>query len=175
MGLVFASGRSHTLPGAYGYAGVPAGAGGISLGGTNAAPGTPTTADVTASGSKQLDGSISVLFKSGLNLTVAGGVRDPHYHDPGGRPLSPDLIDAKVGYQERFFPIGITAFSIDFVQNDDLIFAKDTARAYGIAAVQNIDQFGLELFVAGRYETLHRAFGTYRPIVAVMSGGRVRF
>ena len=31
------------------------------------------------------------------------------------------------------------------------------------------------LFVAGRYETLDRAFGTYRPIVAVMSGGRVRF
>ena len=77
--------------------GVPAGAGGISIGGTNAAPGSPTLADLTASGSKQLDGSISVLFKSGLNLTVAGGVRDPHYHDPTGHSLSPHLIYVKLG------------------------------------------------------------------------------
>jgi len=156
-------------------AGVPAGAGGISLGGTNATPGAPTVADVTASGAKQIDGSVSVLLKSGFNFTVAGGLRDPHYHDPAGRSLSPSLIFAKLGYQERFLPIGLTAFSIDFTENNDVIFAKDEARAYGIAAVQNIDQFGLELFVAGRYETLNRAFAAYRPIKAVMTGGRVRF
>src|SRR6266851_5842803 len=171
IGLAFADGRSHGQPGAYGYAGVPAGAGGISLGGTNSAPGTPTLADVTASGSKQFDGSVSVLFERGLNLTVAGGVRDPHYRDPAGRPLSPDLIYAKLGYQEAFFDIGLTALSIDFAQNDELIFNGDRARAYGIAAVQNIDRFGLEVFLAARYETLNRAFATYHPIIAVMSGG----
>jgi len=175
LGLAAATSRAHGQPGAYGYAGVPAGAGGISLGGTNAAPGAPTVADVTASGSKQLNGSVSVLLKSGFSVTVAGGLRDPHFHDPAGRSLSPSLIFAKLGYQERFLPIGLTAFSFDFAQNDELIFAKDQARAYGIAAVQNIDQFGLELFVAGRYETLNRAFATYRPIKAVMTGGRVRF
>jgi hypothetical protein len=175
VGVVFANSRGHGQPGAYGYAGVPAGAGGISLGGTNSAPGAPTIADVTASGSKQLDGSVSVLFKSGLNLTVAGGVRDPRYRDPAGRRVSPDLIYAKLGYQQTFFPIGLTAFSIDFAQNDEVIFNGDRARAYGIAAVQNIDRFGLELFVAARYETLNRAFATYHPIIAVMSGGRLRF
>jgi hypothetical protein len=175
VALVFANSRSHGQPGAYGYAGVPAGAGGISLGGTNSAPGAPTLADVSASGSKQLDGSVSVMLKSGLNLTVAGGVRDPHYHDPTGASLSPDLIFVKLGYQERFLPLGVTAFSIDFAQNDELIFKGDTARAYGIAAVQNIDQFGTELFVAGRYQTLHRAFASYHPLIAVMSGARVRF
>jgi hypothetical protein len=175
VGLVFANSRGHGQPGAYGYAGVPAGAGGISLGGTNAAPGAPTVADVTASGSKQLDGSVSVLFKSGLNLTVAGGVRDPRYRDPAGRRVSPDLIYAKLGYQQTFFDIGLTAFSIDFAQNDEVIFNGDRARAYGIAAVQNIDRFGLELFIAARYETLDRAFATYHPIIAVMSGGRLRF
>jgi hypothetical protein len=175
VGVVFANSRGHGQPGAYGYAGVPAGAGGISLGGTNSAPGAPTIADVTASGSKQLDGSVSVLFKSGLNLTVAGGVRDPRYRDPAGRRVSPDLIYAKLGYQQTFFPIGLTAFSIDFAQNDEVIFNGDRARAYGIAAVQNIDRFGLELFIAARYETLDRAFATYHPIIAVMSGGRLRF
>jgi len=175
MGLVFATNRGHALPGAYGYAGVPAGAGGISLGGTNAAPGSPTVADVSASGSKQIDGSVSVRLKNGLNFTVAGGARDPRYHDATGAALSPYLIFGKIGYQERFFPIGLTAFSIDFAENGDLIFANDRARAYGIAAVQNIEQFGLELFIAGRYETLTRNFASYHPIKAMMTGGRVRF
>ena len=175
LGLVAATSMGHALPGAYGYAGVPAGAGGISLGGTNAAPGAPTVADVSASGSKQIDGSVSVLLTSGFNFTFAGGLRDPRYHDPTGASLSPYLLFGKIGYQERFFPIGLTAFSIDFAENGDLIFAGDRARAYGIAAVQNIDQFGLELFIAGRYETLVRTAASYHPIKAMMAGGRVRF
>lgn len=175
LGLAFAKIRSHTQPGSYGYAGVPAGAGGISLAGTNSAPGAPTVADDSANGSDQLDGSVSVLLKNGLNFTVAGGVRDPRYHDPTGRSLRPDLVYTKLGYQHRFLDIGLTAFSVDFAQNDELIFAGDRARAYGIAAVQNIDRFGTELFLGGRYETLDRSFGQYRPIVAVMSGARVRF
>jgi hypothetical protein len=56
-----------------------------------------------------------------------------------------------------------------------VIFAGDHARAYGLAAVQNIDDFGMEVFVAPRFETLNRAFGSYHPILAVMSGARVRF
>jgi len=35
----------------------------------------------------------------------------------------------------------------DFAQNDELIYAEDQAHTYGVAAVQNIDQFGLELFI----------------------------
>jgi hypothetical protein len=175
IALVAANSRFHSQPGAYGYAGVPADAGGISLAGTNSAPNAPTTADVSADGSKQADGSVSVLFNNGFNFTLAGGIRDPHYHDPTGRPLSPDLIYAKLGYQHKFFPEGITAFSVDFAEGDDVIFAGDHARAYGLAAVQNIDDFGMEVFVAPRFETLNRAFGSYHPILAVMSGARVRF
>jgi hypothetical protein len=174
-GLGFATARGRPQPIAYGYAGVPAGFLGSSLAGTNAAPNSPTTADVNADKSTQFDGSVSVLLKSGLNLTVAGGIRDPHYTDPTGRPQSPNFIFVKLGYQHHFFPIGLTAFSVDFAENDELIFNGDVARAYGIAAVQNIDQFGLELFVAGRYQTLDRTFASYRPLIAVMSGGRVRF
>jgi hypothetical protein len=179
VGLAFATARGRAQPSAYGYAGVPAGTTGTSLAGTNAAPNSPTTADVSADHSNQLDGSVSVLMTNGLmtglNLTVAGGVRDPHYHDPTGRSLSPNLFYVKLGYQQHFFPIGLTAFSVDFAENDELIFNDDRARAYGLAAVQNIDQFGLELFLAGRYETLDRTFASYHPIIAVMSGGRVRF
>lgn len=175
LGLAFATSRDHSQPGAYGYAGVPLGAGGISLDLRNTAPGAPTIADVSANGSNQLDGSVSVLFRSGLNLTVAGGIRDPEYRDPTGRSLSPSLVYVKLGYKHRFLPIGVTAFSVDFAENDDLIFAGDHARAYGIAAVQNIDRFGMEVYLGGRYETLDRSFADYRPIIAIMSGARVRF
>ena len=57
----------------------------------------------------------------------------------------------------------------DFAQNDELINAEDQAHTYGVAAVQNIDQFGLELFIAGRDETFTRAFASYHPIEAVMT------
>ena len=46
---------------------------------------------------------------------------------------------------------------------------QDQAHTYGGAAVQNIDQFGLELFIAGRYDTLTRAFASYHPIEALMT------
>jgi len=80
-----------------------------------------------------------------------------------------------LGYQLKFFPVGLTAFSVDFAQNKDLTFAGDTARAYGFAAVQSFDDLGTELYVAPRYETLSRNVGSYRPIIAVMTGARVRF
>jgi hypothetical protein len=175
VGLGFATARGRAQPTAYGYAGVPAGVQGASLAGTNSAPNSLVTDDVSPDHSTQFDGSVSVLFKSGLNLTFAGGVRDPHYHDPLGQRLSPDLLYAKLGYQHRFVPWGLTAFSVDYAENDELIFHNDKARAYGLAAVQNIDPFGMEVFLAGRYETLDRTFANYHPILAVMGGSRVRF
>ena len=175
VGAAFATGRDHTQPGAYGYAGVPAGAGGISLGGTNSAPGSPTVANVSANGSNQFDGSVSILFNDGFSLTFAGGVRDPQYRDPTGRSLSPDLIYAKLGYQRKIFEFGKTAFAVNFAQNDDLIFAGDRARAYGVAVVQEVDRFATDLYVSGRYETLDRDFASYDPIIALMTGARVTF
>jgi hypothetical protein len=167
--------RSHTVPTAYGYAGVPAGVAGTSLAGANTAPNSPTTADVSPNGSNQFDGGVSILLKSGFNFTLAGGVRDPNYRDPTGKSLSPNLIFAKIGYQHRWFPFGLTAFSVDFAQNEELIYAGDVARAYSLAAVQMIDDFGLDLYSAIKYQTLDRDFASYRPIIAVMTGARVRF
>lgn len=179
VGLGFATARGRAQPTAYGYAGVPAGVQGASLAGTNSAPNAPVTADSSFNRSTQFDGSVSALMTqgplSGFNLTFAGGIRDPHYHDPLGQRLSPNLFFVKLGYQHRFVPWGLTAFSVDYAENDELIFHNDKARAYGIAAVQNIDPFGMEVFLAGRYETLDRTFASYHPILAILGGSRVRF
>lgn len=169
--------RDHAPTTNLGYAGVPAGdVSGVSLGGVNAAPNAPNLADVSPNGSRQFDGSLSVLHASGVSLTMSGGVRDPHYLDPLGKQLSPNLLYAKLGYQHDFFHFGRTAFAVDFAQQDEVIFAGDVARAYSFGAVQNIDAAATELFFAVSKETLNRTIGgTFEPIYAAWTGARVRF
>jgi hypothetical protein len=167
----------HTPTANLGYAGVPSGdVDGTSLGGVNAAPNAPNLADVSPNGSRQFDGSFSILHASGVSLTMAGGVRDPEYRDPLGKQLSPNLFYTKLGYQHDFFDFGRTAFGIDFTQQDEVIFAGDVARAYSLGIVQNIDAAALELFFAVSKETLNRTIGgEFLSIYAAWSGARVRF
>ena len=169
--------RPHTPTANLGYAGVPSGdADGTSLGGVNAAPNAPNLADVSPNGSRQFDGSFSVLHASGISLTMSGGVRDPDYRDPLGNKLSPNLFYTKLGYQHDFFSFGRTAFAVDFTQQDEVIFAGDVARAYSFGIVQNIDAAALEVFFAVTKETLTRTIGgEFLPIYAAWSGARVRF
>ena len=171
--------RNHTPVANLGYAGVPAGfPDGASLGGVNANPSQPNLADVTPSGSQQFDGSFSVLHDSGVSITMSGGVRNPRYSDPLGKPLSPNLLYVKLGYQHDFFNFGRTAFGVDFVQQDDLIFNGDVARGWSFGAVQNIDATATELFFTVQWETLKRSLGLndhFDPIFAAWTGARIRF
>ena len=157
----------------YGYAGVPTGANGTQVLGTAA---SPASGDVSANGSLQYDGSVSLLLTNGLNFTVAGGYRDPMYRDPQNRKLSPTMLFTKVGYRVNLFPsLGITAMSVDYAQNNAVQFAGDRARLYSAALVQNIDAAALELFLTGRIQTLNRTYADYDNLVAVAFGARIRF
>ena len=169
--------RTHTVTANLGYAGVPAGVpGGSSLGGTNANPSGPSLADVTPNGSRHFDGSFSVLHQSGISLTMSGGIRDPRYHDPLGKPLSPNLFYTKLGYQHDFFPFGRTAVSVDFAKQDEVIFNGDTAQSYAVALVQNIDSTSTEVFASAAYQTLKRTLGaSFHPNLAAWTGARIRF
>jgi hypothetical protein len=160
-----------------GYSGVPAGfVGGSSLAGVNAAPSAPALADTSPNGSRQFDASFSVLHDdSGLSLTMAGGVRDPRYRDPLGKPLSPNLFYVKLGYQRDFFSFGRTAFSVDYENQDEMIFNGDNAQSYSLGIVQNIDASMTELFASVRRESLRRSFGQFYPMTAAWTGARVRF
>jgi hypothetical protein len=168
--------RNHNPTTNLGYAGVPAGfTGGASLAGINAAPSAPVQADVTANGSRHFDGSFSILHDSGLSFTMSGGVRDPRYRDPLGKPLSPNLVYAKLAYQHDFFDFGRTAFGVDFTNQDEVIFNGDTAQSYSFGLVQNIDATATEFFASVRRETLHRTIGEFHPIIAAWTGARIRF
>jgi hypothetical protein len=156
----------------YGYAGVPTGSNGTA---DLATPATPSSGDVSANGSKQVDGSFSFLARNGLSLTVASGFRDVNYTDPIGKKLSPFLFYTKVGYRFAWLPYGDTAVGIDYTQNDDVQFQGDTARAYGVGVVQFVDSLASELFLVGKYETLSRTFAQYDGLTVVSAGARVRF
>lgn len=157
----------------YGYAGVPTGANGsMDL----ASPVSPSAGDVSANGSKQLDGSVSLLLKNGLSVTLGGGWRGVRYRDPQGRSLTPTLLYGKLGYQINLFPsLGISAFSMDVAQNVALQFSGDRARAYGVQYVQSIDRLATELFVSGKIQTLHRTYATYDDLFTLAVGARVKF
>ncbi len=170
-------GNATGFPGAasnlYGYAGVPTGADGTA---DLAAPVSPNAGDVSANGSKQVDGSASLLLENGLNFTLAGGWRDVRYLDPQGHALNPTFLYGKLGYRLELFPgVGVSAVSIDFAQNEDLQFAGDRARAYGVQFVQNIDSAATELFLGAKLETLQRRYATYNDIMTGAAGARVRF
>jgi len=169
--------QHHTPTANLGYAGVPAGfPNGVSLGGVNANPSAPNLADVTPNDSQQFDGSFSVLHDSGVSLTMAGGVRDPRYRDPLGNPLSPNLLYAKLGYQHNFFNFGVTAFGVDFANQDDIIFNGDVARSWSLGIVQNIDATATELFFSARWQTLKRSLGgEFYPLFAAWTGARIKF
>ncbi len=170
-------GPASGFPGApanlYGYAGVPTGSNGSAL---LATPASPNAGDVSANGSKQFNASASLLLKNGFNVTLAGGYRDVNYRDPLNRRLTPFLIYTKLGYRTTdWFDFGMSALSVDYAQNDELQFAGDSARAYGIEAVQTIDSLATEFFLMSRYQTLDRTFARYHGMVVGTAGARVRF
>ena len=63
-----------------------------------------------------VNGSVSLLHNSGLNLTFAGGVRDLKDSDRD----DPSFFYTKLGYRTSVCKLGDTAFSIDYGSNDDV-------------------------------------------------------
>lgn len=167
FGFADADGRNHSAPtNPYGYASAPIGTGALAA---------ASIADNSANASKQYSGSVSVLLPDGLNATFAGGTRDVKYNDPLGHPLSPVMYYTKLGWLTHFWELGQSAFSVDYNENDELNFAGDVARGFGLEFVQNVDDAGMELFLATHRQTLSREFASYYGITTVTAGARVRF
>ncbi len=167
FGFADADGRNHSAPStAYGYASAPTATGALN---------NPTIADTSPNESKQYTGSASVLLANGMNVTFGAGVRDVKYTDPLGHELSPTWYYGKLGYLTHFWDLGTTAFAVDYVENDELNFAGDTARSYGAEAVQEIDNAGMQLYVGAHRQFLSREFASYYGITVVTAGARVRF
>jgi len=127
--------------------------------------GTSDTIDDT------VNGSVSLLHSSGLNLTLAGGVRDLKDSDRD----DPSFFYTKLGYRTSICKLGDTAFSIDYGSNDDVKVDGDEAESFGAQLVQYIDKWATEFYLSFRNYDLDRDNTDYEDVNALLSGLRVKF
>jgi len=119
----------------------------------------------------QYDGSFSLLHDAtGLNLTLSAGLLDYE-----GRNPSTNLW-AKLGWLTRFFPVGQTAFAVDYDRSTNFPTGTDQGYSVGAAVVQQFDDYGTELYMQYRLYSLDR---DVEPSVHNMNAGtlgaRVKF
>jgi hypothetical protein len=125
----------------------------------------------------QINGSASLLFNCGFNLTAAGGTRDLDNMPAGGD--DPTFMYGKAGYIfKQLVPVGSTAVSVDYgayenVKKQD-ISQKGTAA--GVQLVQKLSDWSTDLFAAYRaYQLEDDTSADYDDISIVMGGARFKF
>ncbi len=128
-------------------------------------------------GYTQLNGSASVLFGFGLNLTVASGTRDLDEMPAGGD--DPMFMYGKIGYIcKELFPVGSTAVSVDYglYENIEHQDTEEEGTSYGVQFVQKISDYSTELYAAYRnFELEDNTGADYEPISVMMGGVRFKF
>ena len=119
----------------------------------------------------QYDGSFSLLHEAtGLNLTLSAGLLDYDGRNAGAN------LWGKLGWLTRFFPVGQTAFAVDYDRSTNFPTGTDKGYSVGGAVVQQFDDYGTELYVQYRLYSLDR---DVEPSVENMNvgtiGARVKF
>ena len=127
--------------------------------------------DIIPGVDKQYAGSLSMLLNNGFNLTFASGLRemlDDGRDDAG-------YWYTKLGYKASLFSPGTTAFSLDYGQSNDLAANDDEGKSFGAAFVQNIEDWGTEIYLTYRLYQLDRDHYDFDNVNAVMTGARIKF
>jgi hypothetical protein len=98
------------------------------------------------------DGSFSILHEAtGLNLTLSGGLQEQN--DQGDN----SNLYAKAGWIASLFSFGDTAFGVDYTQSTNFPTGSDDGYSVGAAIVQEIDDFGTEIYAQYRLYSLDRS------------------
>ena len=94
-------------------------------------------------------GSASVLHNpTGISLTVSGGGQAV---DEGSDPYN---LYAKLAYDTEFWAIGPTGFGIDYTDGKDIAGEGFDGHSFGLAAVQKIDRYNIDLYSQLRWYDL---------------------
>jgi len=116
----------------------------------------------------RINGSISVLLDNGFNLTFAAA----NANRENGSDRS--FYYGKAGFRTNSISMyGRTSFSIDYYESEDMAASNSgTAKAYGFAAVQNLDPIGASVYFS--VKNLEQE-GATNDIFAAFVGSRIRF
>ncbi|MEM8633148.1 MAG: porin [Pseudomonadota bacterium] len=120
----------------------------------------------------QINLSASILLSGGISFTLSAGEQSlVDTDDP-----DPQFYYVKLGYEADLFEasyLGSTAFAIDYYDGDDLVSGA-SSKTYGIFAVQNFTNVGVQAYIGLRnYELDGPAADD--DIVAAMVGARLKF
>ncbi len=120
----------------------------------------------------RMAGSWSLLHnESGLSLTLSGGFDETE--DGGGTPYNSYV---KLGWDTQILPWGQTGFGLDYTRTENVSGEGDEGQSVGLAAVQVLDRYGLELYTQLRWLELENALGaSFKDMWIFTSGTRVRF
>jgi hypothetical protein len=111
--------------------------------------------------------SVSALHEAtGLSASFSAGDRDT-----GG-----SYGYAKLGYTAQLLAAGDTSFSIDYFDGSDAVTAGDSSSSWGVAAVQKIDRYNVEAYVAYRdYSYEDTSATVYQDANTILAGARFKF
>ncbi len=116
---------------------------------------------------RDISGSFAVLHKAtGLSLNIAAGERD----------IAGTYTYAKLGYSADLIAAGSTSFSVDYYDGSDMVSNGDSAESWGVAAVQKIDAYNVETYLAYRdYSYADTSATTYQDANVILAGARWKF
>ncbi|MCB1809757.1 MAG: hypothetical protein KDJ99_32705 [Candidatus Competibacteraceae bacterium] len=117
----------------------------------------------------RISGSASLLHASGFNVTGAAGSDDYDDRDP-------DFWYIKLGYQtDSWASWGLTALAVDYYSGDEIALQGDESESYGAFVVQQLDDYGTELYFGLRNYSLDRRDENLDDVFAVLAGARAKF
>lgn len=115
---------------------------------------------------KDTFGSVSVLLESGWNGTFSAGSRDP----------DGSFYMAKIGYlAKNWVAWGDTAVSVDYYHSDDFASIGGSGDSYGLAVVQNVDQYDLQLYLGYRNYSYDDNIASYKDANSLVTGVKWTF
>ncbi len=119
----------------------------------------------------QYAGSASILHEdTGLNLSLSAGMLEYDDRSDGTN------VFVKAGWLTNPLSVGSTAFSVDYTQNDNFAAENDDGYSVGVAAVQQFDKYGTDLYALYRLYSLDRDLEPEVHDIGVVSiGARVKF
>jgi predicted porin len=99
----------------------------------------------------QYDGSFSIIHEeTGLNFTFSAGLQEV---DNQGDPSN---LWGKLGWRTDLVSYGKTSFGIDYGSSENVTTDSDEGHSYGVAAIQELDNYGAELYAQFRVFSLDR-------------------
>lgn len=123
--------------------------------------------DDDATDEEVLGGSIAMLHKpTGVSMALASSRLDEG---------DESYYYVKLGYQQDWFALGTTALSIDLFEGSDYAIDGSDSTSWGLAAVQFIDAYNMELYASYRTYEFDATGTDFEDIDVLLVGARWKF